>query len=154
VPAAGLVAFADLDGDLFVPAYRAAESALAMLVRASRLVGGRARGGAVLVQTRHPEHEVVVAALGADPSVVSDAEWRRRELLGFPPASTIAVVGRAGAPEYVERLGQPMGVQVQGPDDGQWLLRADHRSDLLDALARSERPGADLRLWVDPLRVR
>ena len=154
VPAAGLVAFADLDGDLFVPAYRAAESALAMLVRASRLVGGRARGGAVLIQTRHPEHEVVVAALGADPSVVSDAEWRRRELLGFPPAATIAVVGRAGAPEFVERLGQPMGVQVQGPDDGQWLLRADHQSDLLDALASADRPAADLRLWVDPLRVR
>jgi len=154
VPTAGLVAFADFDGDLFVPAYRAAESALSMLVRASRLVGGRGRGGTVLVQTRHPEHEVVVGALGADPSVVSDAEWRRRELLGFPPAATIAVVGRAGAPEFVERLGQPAGVQVQGPDDGQWLLRADAQADLLDALAGAERPGADLRLWVDPLRVR
>ncbi len=154
VPGAGLVAFVDLDGDLFVPAYRAAESALSMLVRASRLVGGRARGGAVLVQTRHPEHEVVVAALSADPAVVSDAEWRRRELLGFPPAATIAVVGRAGAPEFVERLGDPPGVQVQGPDDAQWLLRADAQADLLDALAAAGRPAADLRLWVDPLRVR
>ncbi len=154
VPAAGLVAFVDLDGDLFVPAYRASEAALGMLVRASRLVGGRARNGTVLVQTRHPEHEVVVAALGADPSVVSDAEWRRRVLLGLPPAATVAVVGRAGAPELVERLGSPPGVQVQGPDDGQWLLRADRQADLLDALAAVERPAADLRLWVDPLRVR
>jgi len=154
VPSAGLVAFADLDGDLFVPAYRAAEAALSMLVRASRLVGGRGRGGTVLVQTRHPEHEVVVAAMAADPSVVSDAEWRRRELLGFPPAATIAVVGRAGAPEFVEQMGQPAGVQVQGPDDGQWLLRADVQSDLLDALSGAERPAADLRLWVDPQRVR
>ncbi|MFM7064883.1 MAG: hypothetical protein ACKO04_15560, partial [Actinomycetes bacterium] len=154
VPTAGLVAFVDLDGDLFVPAYRAAESALGMLVRASRLVGGRSRGGTVLVQTRHPEHEVVVAALGADPSVVSAAEWRRRELLGFPPAATVAVVGRAGAPELVSRLGRPPGVEVLGPDDGQWLLRADRPADLLDALSAVERPSADLRLWVDPLRVR
>ena len=48
----------------------------------------------------------------------------------------------------------PPGVQVQGPDDGQWLLRADRQADLLDALAAVERPAADLRLWVDPLRVR
>ena len=64
------------------------------------------------------------------------------------------MVGRAGAPEFVERLGRPAGVQVQGPDDGQWLLRADVQSDLLAALAAADRPAADLRLWVDPLRVR
>ncbi|MFM7069551.1 MAG: hypothetical protein ACKOYM_08845, partial [Actinomycetes bacterium] len=154
VPDAGLVAFVDFDSEVFSPSYRAAESSLATLVRASRLVGGRSRHGSVLVQTRHPDHEVIVAALRADPSSVSDAEWRRRQLLGFPPASTIAVVGRSGATEFIARLGRPTGVQVQGPTDGQWLLRASEPAVLLDALAAVERPPGDLRLWVDPIRVR
>ena len=64
------------------------------------------------------------------------------------------MVGRAGAPEFVAAFGRPEGVEVLGPDDGQWLLRADRAEHLLDALAATPRPAADLRLWVDPLRTR
>ena len=73
-----MVAFLDLDQELLAPRYRAAEEALALLVRAARLVGGRAGGGRLLLQTRLPDHEVVQAALLADPARVAAAEADRR----------------------------------------------------------------------------
>ena len=148
------MAFRDLDQELLAPRYRAAEEALRLLVLASRLVGGRAAGGRVVVQTRLPDHEVVQAALHADPARVSVVERSRRERLGFPPAATIAVVGGEAADAFVERLGRPLGVEVLGPDDDRWLLRADDRVLLLDALAGVDRPSGRLRLRVDPVRLR
>ena len=41
----GAVAFLDFDQELLAPRYRAAEEALALLSRASRIVGGRQHGG-------------------------------------------------------------------------------------------------------------
>ncbi len=151
---ADLVVFLDFDQELLAPRYRSAEEALALLVLASRLVGGRSRGGRVIVQTRSPEHEVVQAALRADPRGVSVVEAARRRMLRFPPAGAVVVVGRSAAAEYVERLGSLPGVSVQGPDGGRWVLRSDDRQVLLDHLANVERPPGQLRLQVDPARIR
>jgi primosomal protein N' (replication factor Y) (superfamily II helicase) len=154
VPDAGLVAFLDLDQELLAPRYRAAEEALHLLMLASRLVGGRTGDGRVMVQTRLPGHEVVQAALHADPSRVARAEAMRRDLLGFPPAATIAVVGGEAAAAFVERVGAPPGISVQGPEDGRWMLRSERRDLLLDHLGTVERPPGRLRLWIDPARIR
>lgn len=151
---AGLVVFLDLDQELLAPRYRAAEEALSLLVRASRLVGGRSRGGRVMVQTRLPEHEVIQAALRADPALLSRSELERRALLGLPPTSTIAVVGGEAAPAYVEAVGHPVGVEVLQRDEATWLLRSREPSVLLDHLATLRRPPGRLRLQVDPLRFR
>lgn len=108
-----------------------------------------------MVQTRRPDHPVIQAALHGDPERVSVPELARRRLLGFPPAATVAVVGGAAAAAFVDRLGQPSGIEVNGPDDGgSWLLRSDDRNVLLDALRDVERPPGRLRLWVDPVRTR
>ncbi len=152
--AADLVAFLDLDQELLAPRYRSAEEALGLLVLANRLLGGRGRGGRLVLQTRTPEHEVVQAALRADPRLVSGPEAARRRLLRFPPAATVAVVGRDAAPAYVERLGTPLGVSIQGPDQDRWVLRAEDRNVLLDLLASVDRPPGQLRLQVDPARIR
>jgi primosomal protein N' (replication factor Y) len=151
---ADLVAFLDLDQELLAPRYRSAEEALALLVLANRLLGGRSRGGRLVVQTRTPEHEVIQAALRADPRLVSTVEAGRRRLLRFPPAATMVVVGQQAAAAYVERVGTPLGVSVQGPDDGRWVLRSEDRALLLDHLATVERPPGRLRLHVDPARIR
>ncbi len=150
---ADVVAFLDLDQELLAPRYRAAEEALGLLVLANRVLGGRARGGRLILQTRNPEHEVVQAAVRADPRLVSVVEAGRRRLLRFPPAATVVAVGREAAPAYIERLGRPLGVSVQGPDDGRWVLRAEDRDLLLDHLAAVERPPGQLRLQVDPSRI-
>jgi primosomal protein N' (replication factor Y) (superfamily II helicase) len=150
---ADAVAFLDFDQELLAPRYRAAEQALGLLARAARLVGGKGGGGRLVVQTHVPRHEVVQAVLNADPSRVASAERDRREQLRFPPVTAMAEVSGAAAEAYVGALGACLGVEVLGPSDGHWLVRApDHRT-LCDALAATPRPAGRLRVAVDPLRV-
>jgi len=149
---ADVVAFLDFDQELLAPRYRAAEEAMALLVRAARVVGPRSGGGRVLVQTRLPHHEVLQGALLAEPTRVSDAERERRQLLGYPPAKAMAVVSGASAQVWADSFVAPIGVEVLGPSDGQWMVRAATHELLCDALAAASRPGGRLRISVDPLR--
>lgn len=150
---ASVVAFLDFDQELLAPRYRAAEQALALLARAARVVGGRRGGGRVVVQTRQPHHEVLQAVLHADPARASAVERTRREFLRFPPVTALAAVSGASAGAFVEALGSPAGVEVLGPSDGQWLLRAPDHATLCAALAATPRPPGRLRLEVDPVRI-
>jgi primosomal protein N' (replication factor Y) (superfamily II helicase) len=150
---ADVVAFLDFDQELLAPRYRAAEEALTLLARAARIVGDRAGRGRVVVQTRMPRNEAVQAALQANPALLSDAERTRRTELGYPPFAALAEVSGQGGPQFVDALGRPLGVEVLGPRDGRWLLRAANHQTLCDALAATPRPKARLRLAVDPPRV-
>ncbi len=128
-----MVAFLDLDQELLAPRYRAAEEALGA-AGAGRppAWGGAPAGGRLLLQTRQPRHEVVQAALMADPARVSGAEAERRRELGYPPATAMAVVSGPSAERWMEGFGGPSGVEVLGPSDGQWLLRAPDHEALCD----------------------
>lgn len=153
VASAAVVAFLDLDAELLAPRYRAAEEALALVARAARLVGAKAGGGRLVLQTRLPDHEVVQAALQADPERVATAESARRADLRFPPTVAMAHVSGPRAGAYAEALRGLTGLELLGPADGAWLVRApDHRS-LCDALASTPRPPGRLRVAVDPLRI-
>jgi primosomal protein N' (replication factor Y) len=44
-------------------------------------------------------------------------------------------------------------IEVQGPADGRYRLRADDHPALCDALAATPRPPGRLRIEVDPLRI-
>ena len=147
------MAFLDLDEELLAPRFRAAEQALALLARAARLAGGRAGGGRLLVQTRLPHHEVLDAALHADPGRLAASEWPRRQMLRFPPAAALARISGPAAAAFVAALGRPADVEVLGPSDGSWLLRAASHIPLCAALAATPRPPGRLRVEVDPLRV-
>jgi primosomal protein N' (replication factor Y) len=149
------VAFLDFDQELLAPRYRAGEQALAMLARAARLVGGRhvgagEGGGRIVVQTRLPGHEVLDAAVHADPSRFTVVESARRAALRLPPETALAVVSGEAAPAFVEAL---QGVEIVGPADGRWLLRASDHAALADALAAAPRPPGRLRVEVDPRRT-
>ncbi len=148
-----VVAFLDLDAELLAPRYRAAEQALALLARAARLLGGKATGARMVLQTRLPGHEVVQAALHADPSRVAEAESARRQALGFPPATALALVSGAPAAAFVKELAERVEVEVLGPADGRWLVRASDHASLERALAAVPRPPGRLRVAVDPLRA-
>ena len=144
-----VVAFADFDQELLAPRFRASEEALAHLARASRLVGGRRRGGRVLVQTRVPDHPVLGAALRADPTWGQEAEAQVRSVLALPPATAMAAVSGDAAEGWVSGL---TGVEVLGPDRGRWVVKAADHGALADALASRSRPPAGLRVEVDPRR--
>jgi primosomal protein N' (replication factor Y) len=164
-PRPGLVAFLEFDQELLAPRARAAEQALWLLVRASRLVGPRAERGEVLVQTRLTDHEVVRAAATSDPVLVAEAEAARRRVLGYPPFGGLAEV--SGDPAAVaaacdalrELTVAASGVGVLGPiaDGKRALVRAPTMGGLCDALAgpgvAAARTLGRLRVDVDPRRV-
>jgi len=145
---ADVVAFLDLDGELLAPRYRAAEQAMALLARAARLVGGRRRGGRLLVQTFLPRHEVLQAVLHADPSRAAKVELSRRELLGLPPFAALAAVSGGGVTEFAEATG------LEASSSGDVVLvRAPTWDELGAAIAATPRPkGSRLRIEVDPAR--
>jgi primosomal protein N' (replication factor Y) len=65
----------------------------------------------------------------------------------------MAHVSGAPAVEYVDGVRGTPGVEVLGPADDAYLVRApDHRT-LCDALASVPRPPGRLRVAVDPLRI-
>jgi primosomal protein N' (replication factor Y) (superfamily II helicase) len=151
VDQATLVAFIDLDAELLAPRFRAAEQALSLLVRAVRLVGPRAAGGRVAVQTRLPRHEVIQAALLADPDRVAGAEWARRQALALPPAAALAELSGPAAAEAVHLVAPT--ADVLGPDDdGRWLVRAPSFDLLAEALVDLPRAPSRVRIDVSPRR--
>jgi primosomal protein N' (replication factor Y) (superfamily II helicase) len=144
-----VVAFLDLDQELLAPRYRAGEQALSLLARAARAVRGR-----LLVQTRLPDHPVVRAAVRGEPSLFTALEAERRRGLLYPPFAALAVVSGQGAPAWGEAAlaAATLDVEVLGPYDGRWLVRAPDPSVLADWLGTIERPPGRLRIEVDPTR--
>lgn len=152
VETANAVVFLDFDQELLAPRYRASEQALSLLARAARLVGDRAGGGRLVVQTRMPTHPVIDAAVHADPSRMIEAERENRVTLGWPPFRAIAEVSGANAAAVVDQL-RSADVELLGPNDNKWLVRAATSSDLANALSAVIRPPGRVRIAVDPLRV-
>ena len=151
VEQADTVVFLDFDRELLAPRYRAAEQAMGLLVRAARLVGPRSRGGRILIQTFMPSHDVIQAAVLADPGRIVTAERERRLTLGLPPFGALAEVSGAGSDEFV---GGVMSNDVRiGGGDGHYLIRADDWMTLGTALNSATRQsGSRLRIAVDPPR--
>ncbi len=152
VSSADVVAFLDIDDELLAPRFRADEQALGLLARAARLVGPRVGGGRILVQTRLPNHEVLQAALHADPGRLTAPAMARRVELDLPPARAVALVSGSGAEELAASLGSHPGVGVAGPSDGRYLVRAADADALAEALAAVPRPPR-VRIEVDPPRI-
>jgi primosomal protein N' (replication factor Y) (superfamily II helicase) len=160
---AEFVAFLEFDQELLAARYRAAEQALWLLVRATRIVGGRRGAGRVLVQTRVPDHDVIEAAQAADPTIVADAERARRRVLGFPPFGGLAEL--SGAPEAVAvacaALRAVRAMRVLGPvgvgSSARALVQAPTTDALCNAFAEIDltpaRERGRLRIDVDPPRV-
>jgi primosomal protein N' (replication factor Y) len=153
VDRADVVAFLDFDRELLAPRYRASEQAMGLLTKAARLLGPRQRGGRLMIQTFMPHHDVIQAALLADPARLVEGERHRRELFGLPPSVALARVTGPGSDEFAERLHDAGGVSVGGgPTDV--LVTAPTWRELGTALLAAERPkGSRLRIVVDPPRV-
>jgi primosomal protein N' (replication factor Y) len=152
VERADTVAFLDFDRELLAPRYRAGEQAMALLARAARLVGPRARGGRILVQTFLPEHPVIQAAVLADPGRLADADRVQRAALGLPPFGAFAEIAGTGSDEFVASLPSVDGVTVARVADG-FVAKAPDWMTLGETLSQGERrPGSRLRVAVDPPR--
>jgi primosomal protein N' (replication factor Y) len=142
--------FVDFDQELLAPRFRASAESLALLCLASRLVGGRE--GRVAVQTRQPDHPVIRSALLGDPSVLSDWDTAMRRSLKLPPFSAIALVSGEGAAEFVAGLAE-RNVELLGPHDGRWMVKAPDDESLAEALGAVRRPASRVRVAMGPARL-
>lgn len=157
VTRADVVAILDIDTELLAPRYRAAEQAMALITRAARLLGPRSQGGRLLLQTFVPDHDVIRAAVLADPGRLLEPELERRRMLALPPFSALARVGGPGRDDVIEWLRTDDRVSVADSGSAA-LVRAGDWNDLGHALvAASQHPGRDrsrrVRFEVDPARV-
>ncbi len=151
------VVFLDFDQELTVPRYRAAEEAFGLLGLAARLVGPRADGGRVVVQTRRPDDVVVQAALHGDPGRVATAQRDIRQVFSQPPYGAWALVSGAGAAEFIENaktaaIGRPDDVRFLQQGE-RWRLDSNSHDSLLSVLNDAERPQDRIRIEVDPLSI-
>jgi primosomal protein N' (replication factor Y) (superfamily II helicase) len=158
---AAAVAFLDIDLHLLAPRLSATEDTLALLVRAARLVGARGTAGPwarVQVQTRVPDHPVLLAVSRGEPATVLTEEVAIRRISELPPFAALALVSGTLAPGYADALAREAGdparsgsVSVSPLGDGRFLMRAGAHGPLCDLLARVPRPpGRGLRVEVDP----
>src|SRR5699024_347574 len=133
------VIFLDMDQHLLAPRHRAGEEALALIALAARKVM-RSNRGRLLIQTREPDHPVLSAVTHADPERFSGPELELRRALRLPPVTSVALVSGTGAAEFIDSLGPHDGVEVLGPLEGVWRLRAEGHEVLCDVLASTPRP--------------
>jgi primosomal protein N' (replication factor Y) len=154
VNSASIVVFLDFDQEIVAARYRAGEQALGLLALASRRVAGRSRLGRVVVRTRLPDHEVITAALHADPGILSAVEASRREMLRLPPTTALALLSGDGSPALGEYLAHSeLGLEVGGLAAGRILVRAATPEQLADALASASALAASARVEVSPSQV-
>jgi primosomal protein N' (replication factor Y) len=157
---ASAVVFLDIDLHLLAPRFSATDETLALLIRASRLVGAQPPGSTrhrVMVQTRVPEHVVLESVRRGDPTAALEAEATLRRQAGLPPYAALAALSGVHADDYaavLEEAGANVGVTVSDLPDGRRLLHAPNAAVLSDLLARTERPGGrGLRIEVDPSAI-
>ena len=154
VDRADVVAFLDLDQELLAPRYRAAEESLGLLVRAARLRRRSSR------RRSTPAPDPSAPARGRPgraarrprprrrrPRPIAAVSWPTRRPRPWPWCRA------RRRPAWVAAFGHPAGVEVLGPADGRWLLRAPDHDTLCAAMAGVTRPPGRVRLEVDPLRL-
>jgi primosomal protein N' (replication factor Y) len=156
-PAVTLTGVVNADNLLGFPDFRGAERTFHMLTQVAGRAGRGERPGRVVIQSYHPEHYAVQAALTHDVKGFAAEELRYRRAFRYPPATRLALVRFEAARQTAAvTAGQsaaraltpaPLDLRVVGPAPapleqlrGKWrvqlLLLAPTRQPLREALAR------------------
>lgn len=104
LPLVTLVGVVSADTGLHLPDYRSGERIFQVLTQVAGRAGRGPAGGRVVLQTYHPDHEVVRAAAAHDFAAFYAAEIRHRRNLGFPPfRRLVRLVFRATSNDAAQR---------------------------------------------------
>jgi primosomal protein N' (replication factor Y) len=114
-PDVTLVGVVDADTGLHLPDFRAAERTFQLVAQVAGRAGRGPRGGAVIVQTRHPEHYAFRAAAAHDYEGFAEQETETRRSPPYPPHVALANVVLSG-PDHAEvsRAAAALGVWLAG----------------------------------------
>ena len=122
-PDVTMVGILAADLSLFASDYRSRERTYQLLVQAVGRSGRGARPGEAIIQTMHPEHEVIRQAVEQDYRSFYESEMAARELAGYPPAEQLLAIHGASADEM--QLGKAMQALHH------FLLREKREEDLI-----------------------
>lgn len=175
-PRVALAAVLSADTYLGFPDFRAVEKTYNLLVQLAGRAGRGDRPGRVVIQTFHPRHYAIQAAMNHDDDAFVEEEMRFRRIFHYPPFTRmVQVLVRDKKREKAEAAmhdlaravhGHPLAreVRVAGPAPaplerikGRWrfqLLVRGPSAQTLKELLRAvlpEKPGVDLTVDVDPL---
>jgi len=146
-PHVTLVAVVDADALLFSPDFRGEERLLQLLTQVGGRAGRDGTPGAVLIQTRHPDHPLM-QHLGRPYHTALPALLNQRSQAGLPPHGALGVI-RCDSQDRQEGLGflsqirngvtAPRGAQIIGPLPAAMARRKNrYRSQLvISAKSRS-----------------
>ena len=88
-PNVTLVGVVNADTALHLPDFRAAERTFHLVTQVAGRTGRGPKGGRVLVQTFSPDHPAIVAAVHHDYAAFAAGEMPIRQMLRYPPFSTM-----------------------------------------------------------------
>lgn len=104
LPLVTLVGVVSADAGLHLPDYRARERVFQVLTQVAGRAGRGPAGGQVVLQTYHPDDDVVRAAAAHDYGAFFTAEIAHRRSLGYPPfRRLVRLVFRAPSAEAAQR---------------------------------------------------
>jgi primosomal protein N' (replication factor Y) len=177
-PGVALTAVLSADSYLGFPDFRAVERTYVLLTQISGRAGRGERPGRVVLQTYHPDHYAIRAALDHDDDAFAAQEMRFREIFGYPPFSRLVLLlsrdrHRERAldrlREVAARLDAPArseGLRVTGPAPapferlkGEWrfqcLVRGPSGTAVRRAVAAAlaGRPPGEISVDVDPFQL-
>ncbi|MCL2822493.1 MAG: primosomal protein N' [Polyangiaceae bacterium] len=92
LPDVTVVGVINADAALSLPDFRASERTFQLLVQVAGRAGRAQRPGRVIVQTRIPDHPVLVHARNHDVESFAKAEMANRMEAGYPPFTRLALV--------------------------------------------------------------
>ncbi len=171
LPKLSLVGIVVADTSLFVPDFSAEEHTYQLLSQIMGRVGRGHRKGSVIIQTYHPEHTALQAAIKRDYLSFYEQQITERELFRFPPyvylmKITLSRASSRAAQTAAERIGQLISelrlpLEVTGPSPSfygrthgkyhwQLILRSRKRRHLLEVIAHLP---ANTTYDIDPVSL-
>ncbi len=130
---AAFVAVPDADAGLHIPDFRSAERMYHSLLDVAELTRPAHAGGAIMIQTRFPDHHAMLALAKGVDSLFLDPELMFRQLLQYPPYTHLVRLDVSGTSEPVV---------VQAADRWAMLLRAQVAGSEAQGSKDSRRTGA------------
>lgn len=92
LPNLTLVAVVGIDEGLFSADFRAPEKLAQLLIQVAGRAGRADKPGEVMLQTHHPEHELLLTLLSGGYAAFAEVELAQREAAGFAPFAHMALI--------------------------------------------------------------
>lgn len=148
------VVMLDFDAEILAPRATAARDALALVIRAARVVG---RNGSILLQTRYKDHDLIDALSRVHGDAAALREWQEKDIalrrvLSLPPFTSMARL-RLDDDVRIEDVCDGSQVTWANESQNSYIVRSRDAVELREVLSRARQEfGQRIRIDIDPVR--